>query len=187
MMALTENRSATYADIEALPANLVGQILFGVLHAHPRPAPRHALATSVLGGELSIRFGRARGGPGGWIILDEPELHLGEHVVVPDIAGWRRERMSTLPGTAYFTLPPDWICEVLSPSTAQIDRTDKLTIYAEQGVGHCWYVDPDARTLEIFALDGKTWRLEMTFKDEDLVRAPPFDVHEFSLDALWTI
>jgi Uma2 family endonuclease len=187
MMALTDDRIATYADIEVLPANMVGQLLFGALHAHPRPAPRHALASSILGSELTSPFSRGRGGPGGWIILDEPEVHLGEHVVVPDIAGWRRDRLLALPETTYFEISPDWLCEVLSPSTAKIDRTDKLAIYAEFGVGHCWYVDPDARTLEVFALDGGAWRLEMTFKDSDRVSAPPFEVHEFALDALWTV
>lgn len=153
-MAQPKPRVATYSDIEALPENMVGEILFGVLHAHPRPEPRHANATSVLGHEVMGPFQFGRGGPGGWIFLDEPELHLGEHVVVPDIAGWRRERMPKLPATAYFETPPDWVCEVLSPSTQRIDRTDKLSVYAAFGVGHAWYVDPDACTLEVLVLTG---------------------------------
>lgn len=179
-------RPATYADIEALPSNVVGEILFGALHTHPRPAPRHARASSVLGIELGGPFDRGRNGPGGWIILDEPELHLGPHVIVPDIAGWRRERMPKLPDTAYFETPPDWVCEVLSPSTQQVDRTDKLAVYAKFGVGHAWYVDPIARTLEVFALsDGGKWVIAATFKDDDAVTAPPFEVHTFNLGALW--
>lgn len=184
-MALTQPTSATYADIEALPANMVGQILYGVLHAHPRPNPRHAKASSEIGYEITGPFGRGRGGPGGWVILDEPELHLGEHVVVPDIAGWRRERLPSLPKTAYFETPPDWACEVLSPSTMAIDRTDKLAIYAEFAVNHLWYVDPEARTLEVLARDGKNWTIIATFKDDDAVAAPPFDVHTFQLGVLW--
>ena len=129
-------RPAIYADIEALPANMVGEILYGVLHAHPRPAPRHAVATTELIGELRNPFGRGRGGPGGWVSLIEPELHLAEHVVVPDIAGWRRERLPTLPDTAYIETPPDWVCEVLAPGTQRIDRTDKLAVYATFGVKH---------------------------------------------------
>jgi Uma2 family endonuclease len=178
-------RSATYADIEALPPNLVGEILFGVLHTHPRPAPKHARASSILGAELTGPFDRGRGGPGGWIILDEPELHLGPHVIVPDIAGWRRERLPKLPDTAYFETPPDWVCEVLSPSTQQIDRTDKLTVYAAFGVGHAWYVDPIARTLEVFVLERGKWVIAATFKDDGAVTAPPFEAHTFSLGALW--
>lgn len=178
-------RVVTYADIQALPANMVGQILFGVLHAHPRPVPRHAKSSSELGYELTGPFGRGRGGPGGWIILDEPELHLGDHVLVPDLAGWRRERMPKLPDTAYFETAPDWVCEVLSPSTARIDRTDKLKVYGTFGVGRAWYVDPDARTLEVLALTGGKWLIEATFKDADPITAPPFEAHTFALDVLW--
>lgn len=178
-------RPATYADIEALPENLVGEIIFGVLHTHPRPAPRHSRATSRLGIEIGGPFDRGRGGPGGWIILDEPELHLGQHVIVPDIAGWPRERMPRLPETAFFETPPDWVCEVLSPSTARIDRTDKLAVYAAFNVSHAWYVDPEAKTLEVFALHEGKWRLDATFKDDEAVSAPPFEVHTFPLDVLW--
>ncbi len=185
MTAITRTRPATYADIEALPPHVVGEILYGVLHTHPRPAPRHSLAASVLGAEMIGPFQKGRGGPGGWIILDEPELHLGPHVVVPDIAGWRRERLPKLPETAYFETAPDWISEVLSPSTARIDRTDKLAIYAAHGVGHCWLVDPDALTLEVMALTGANWLRLAAYKDADLVTAPPFEAHSFALDVLW--
>lgn len=184
-MLKTRSHSATYAELEALPANMVGQILFGVLHAHPRPAPRHALAANRLGAEITGPFDLGRGGPGGWVFLVEPELHLGEHVVVPDLAGWRRQRLTPFPTTAFISTPPDWICEVLSPSTAQIDRTDKLAIYAAFGVGHAWYVDPDARTLEVFALTAGKWLLAATFKDSDPITAPPFEAHTFALDVLW--
>lgn len=183
--ATKSNRPAVYADIEALPPNMVGEILFGVLHAHPRPAPRHGEAAFGLGVELGAAFGRGRGGPGGWRFQPEPELHLGSNVVVPDVGGWRRERMPIWPKTAYFETPPDWIAEVLSPSTQRMDRTDKLAIYAEFGVGHAWYVDPNARTLEVFALTNGKWLLAATFKDDDAVTAPPFEAHTFQLDALW--
>ncbi len=115
----------------------------------------------------------------------QPELHLGPHVLVPDIAGWRRERLSKLPDTAWIETPPDWVCEVLSPSTQRFDRTDKLTIYAAFGVGHCWYVDPILKTLEVFALTNGKWLIAATFKDADQVAAPPFEAHIFSLDVLW--
>ena len=117
--------------------------------------------------------------------MDKPELHLGPHVVVPDIAGWKRERLTPFPETAYIETPPDWLCEVLSPSTQKIDRTDKLTVYADFGVRHCWYVDPIARTLEVFALTHGKWLLAATFRDSDAVTATPFEVHTFQLDALW--
>ncbi|MDZ4842782.1 MAG: Uma2 family endonuclease [Hyphomicrobium aestuarii] len=179
------HRPATYADLEALPANLVGEIVNGTLHAQPRPAPRHSRAASRLGAELDGPFDRGRGGPGGWIFLDEPELHLGPHVIVPDIAGWRAERLSPFPEAAFIETPPDWVCEVLSPSTARLDRAEKLPIYGSCGVGHAWYVDPLAKTLEVFALTGGKWMIAATFKDADPVAAPPFDVHTFPLDVLW--
>jgi Uma2 family endonuclease len=178
-------KPATYADIEALPPNMVGEIVFGVLHAHPRPAPRHSLAANRLSSEITEPFDRGRGGPGGWIFMIEPELHLGPNVVVPDIGGWRRERLTPFPDTAYIKTPPDWLCEVLSPSTQGLDRTDKLGVYAEYGVGHCWYVDPLARTLEVLELTGGKWLLASTFKDADMVSAPPFEAHSFPLDGLW--
>ena len=184
-MLKSKSRPATYADIEALPPHVTGQIIFGVLHAHPRPSPRHGLAANRLSQEVTGPFDLGRGGPGGWIFIVEPELHLGRHVVVPDIAGWRSERLTPFPETAFIATPPDWLCEVLSPSTQAIDRTDKLAVYAEAGVKHCWYVDPIAKTLEVLALTGAKWLLAATFKDADPVTAPPFEVHTFPLDVLW--
>lgn len=184
-MLRSKPRPATYADIEALPPNMVGEIVHGVLHAHPRPAPKHAVATSKINFEVSGPFGYGRGGPGGWIFMVEPELHLGPHVVVPDLAGWKVERLTPFPSTAYVETPPDWLCEVLSPSTQALDRTDKLAVYAEYGVNHCWYVDPLARTLEVLALTGSKWLLAATFKNSDAVTAPPFEAHTFALDVLW--
>jgi len=184
-MLKSKTRPATYADIEALPPNMVGEIIFGVLHAHPRPTPRHAKSVHRLSFEVTGPFDYGRGGPGGWEFMIEPELHLGSHIVVPDIAGWRRERLTPFPTTAYIETPPDWVCEVLSPSTQAVDRTDKLAVYAEFGVGHCWYVDPLAKTLEVLALTGGKWLLAATFKDADPVTAPPFEAHTFQLDVLW--
>jgi Uma2 family endonuclease len=139
----------------------------------------------MLGGKLVDPFDSGRGGPGGWWILDKPEVHLGRHVVVPDIAGWRRERMPVLPDAAWLELAPDWVCEVLSPATAQIDRSVKLPLYGEQGVAHVWPVDPALRLLEAYELRGGKWLLLATLKEDDPVRLPPFDAIEFSLAALW--
>ncbi|MEO1282459.1 MAG: Uma2 family endonuclease [Pseudomonadota bacterium] len=186
-MTLTKPAPATYADIKALPENMVGQILFGALYAHPRPAPRHALASNALGYEVTGPFQRNRGGPGGWVFMVEPELHLGEHVIVPDLAGWKRGRLAEIPDTAYIETPPDWICEVLSPSTQRVDRTDKLEIYAQFEVGYCWYVDPDARTLEVFERTHGKWLIAATFKAGDDVTAPPFEAHTFPINNLWPL
>lgn len=182
-MSVPQRRTATYADIEALPPNMVGEIAFGVLHTHPRPRPRHGIAAGEVYSELRNVFGR--GGSGGWIFIPEPELHLGGHILVPDIAGWRRENLTPVPDTVGITTRPDWLCEVLSPTTQRFDRTDKLAIYATFGVAHCWYVDPLSHTLEVFELTGGKWLLAATFKDADVVSAPPFGEHAFSLDVLW--
>ena len=178
-------RRATYADLEALPVPLVGEIVEGELFASPRPASRHALAAAALGGELYGPFQRGTGGPGGWLILDEPELHFGEDVLVPDLAGWRRERMPEVPDVAFFTLAPDWVCEVLSPSTARLDRARKLPAYARAGVAHAWYLDPIARTLEAFQLREGRWSLAATHGGDVTVQVEPFDALPLELSALW--
>jgi Uma2 family endonuclease len=134
---------ATYEDLLNVPDHLVAEILDGDLYTTPRPAPRHADASSGSGAALRGPFDRGRGGPGGWRILDEPEWHLASDVLVPDLAGWRRERLPRLPEEAFFSLAPDWICEVLSPATAAIDRVKKLSIYGREGVPHAWLVDPN--------------------------------------------
>lgn len=183
-------RPATYQEVLDAPPHLVAEILRGVLHTHPRPAPRHAVAHSALGMEIGSPFDKGRGGPGGWWIIFEPELHLGPEVIVPDIAGWRRARMPALPDTAWFELAPDWVCEVLSPSTRRVDLTDKRELYAEHGVPHLWLVDPDARTLEAFTLDAFNrdagrWTLTAALKDDAEVRVAPFDAVAWPLASLW--
>ncbi len=184
-MAETAEKPATYEDLLAVPGNLVAELIQGQLHTSPRPAPRHLRTSSSLGAELSFPFDKGRGGPGGWWILDEPELHLGKNVLVPDLAGWRRERMPNLPETAWFELPPDWICEVLSPSTAHLDRAQKMPIYAQQGIPYLWFIDPDIRTLEAYALREGKWTLLVVLDDDKPVSVPPFDATEFPLSALW--
>lgn len=178
-------RYATYEDLMALPSHVVGEIVFGNLYASPRPALLHAQATSTLGEELGPPFKRGRGGPGGWIILDEPELHLGPHVLVPDLGGWRRTRMPEMPDKAFADLAPDWVCEVLSPGTASLDRGEKLTVYNTFMVEHVWLVDPIARTLEVLAHDPKGYRTLALYSADAKIRAVPFDAIELELSLLW--
>ncbi len=184
-MNQTATRHAVYADLFDLPENLVGEIIDGVLHTHPRPAPRHARASSTLGMEIGRPYDQKKGGPGGWWILDEPELHLGSDILVPDLAGWRRERMPELPETAGFELAPDWVCEILSPSTLSKDRALKMPKYARYGVSWLWFIDPQARLLEAYELRAGAWTLIDTLADDQTVRIRPFDATEFDLDALW--
>jgi Uma2 family endonuclease len=146
---MAARKRATYADLEALPKYVVGEILFGVLHA--------------------------------------PELHLGAEpdVVVPDLAGWTRERLSSIPAKAFLTLAPDWVAEIVSASTEAVDRGEKMTIYAREKVAHAWMLDPIIRTLEVFRLDGETWRMLKTWHGDVKVRAEPFDAIELELGSLW--
>lgn len=180
-------RRATYADLEAVPDNLVAEIIDGTLYTSPRPAAPHAIAATALGGDLFGAFHRGRGGPGGWVILFEPELHLGPEpdVLVPDLAGWRRARMPEIPDVPAFTLAPDWICEVLSPSTAALARVHKMPVYARARLAHVWLVDPLLKTLEVYRLEGERWLLLYTYQGERTVRAEPFDAIDLELGALW--
>ncbi|MCB9759229.1 MAG: Uma2 family endonuclease [Alphaproteobacteria bacterium] len=178
--------SATYQDLEALPENLVGEIIAGELIASPRPNPWHVNITGEVYIDLGALFKRGDGGPGGWIILVEPELHLGEDVMVPDLAGWRRERLPDLPSTASVDLAPDWVCEVLSPSTALYDRATKLPRYGRHGVGHLWLIDPRLHSLEVFELREGRWTLLGVYAGDKGVRAPPFDAVELDMTRWWT-
>ena len=176
---------ATYQDVLDAPPHTVAEIVEGTLYIHPRPAPPHTIAGSGLGGFLNQAFQYGRGGPGGWWILDEPELHLGNDILVPDIGGWRRDRMPETPTTAYFMLAPDWVCEVLSPSTRKLDLGGKRAVYAREGVGYLWLVDPDARSLEAFQLRGTEWVMIDSLYDNAPVSSPPFEATSFDLGDLW--
>ena len=178
-------RIATCDDLLALPPHRVGEIVDGTLYSPPRPVPKHARSSSVMGGKLMMPFDEGRGGPGGWWILDEPEYHLEGHVLVPDLAGWRRERMPARPDAAWFEQAPDWVCEILSPATARLDRVRKMPIYAQAGVSHLWLVDPELRTLEAYELRDGRWLLLASHAEDDAVRVPPFDAIELELTLLW--
>ena len=184
-MGETARRRATYEDVLTLPENVVGQIVDGELIVHPRPSTDHAIASGALHDDLRGPFDRGRDGPGGWWILFEPELHLGADALVPDLAGWRRERVPAMPRAPFLTVPPDWVCEVLSPNTAAFDRARKLPIYARREVAHAWLVDPATRTLEVFRREGARWVLLGVFTGEAKVRAEPFDAVELDLAPLW--
>ena len=178
-------RRATYEDVLAAPEHLVAELIHGTLVTSPRPAAAHAHAKSVLGMDIGSPFERGRGGPGGWWILYEPELHLGPDILVPDLAGWRRERMAQIPNVPYFELAPDWLCEVLSPSTEARDRTEKLDIYGRAGVAWVWLVNPRLETLEVLQRSDNDWLLRASHRGAGPVHVPPFEVVEFALGDLW--
>ncbi|WP_295399524.1 Uma2 family endonuclease [uncultured Thiocystis sp.] len=180
-------RPTLYDDLEALPEGLTGEILAGQLHAQPRPTGLHALAASNLQTELGSPFGKGRGGPGGWWVIVEPELHFVRdlEVAVPDLAGWLKTRMPRIPEGHRFEVVPDWVCEVLSPSTASKDREIKLPLYARYGVADAWLVDPVRHTLEAFALDRGAWRLIAEAAGDEVVAVAPFDALRLALSDLW--
>lgn len=187
MSAQPGERRTLYVQLEMLPEGLTGEILDGQLHTHPRPTWTHALAASRLGADLEAPYGRGRGGPGGWWILLEPEVHfvLDTEVVVPDWAGWRKERLPHPPDSHKIEAVPNWVCEILSPSTRSVDREIKMPLYARHGVEYAWLVDPKARTLETFLLQDGRWTAGATFSNDDLVAAPPFDAVTIRLGELW--
>lgn len=181
---------ALYAELCALPEHFVGEILDGQVERSPRPAYAHSSSSLRVGGDLDGQFGRSGGGrPGGWVILVEPELHLEvegrKHVLVPDLAGWTRERLPLVPRVPHLSLAPDWICEILSPSTARRDRGVKARIYHGAGVRWRWMLDPESQLLEVYRREGDFWMLTGTFGGEDLVRAEPFEAVELRMADWW--
>jgi Uma2 family endonuclease len=178
-------REATYEDLEKLSPDVIGELVGGELYASPRPALRHSRAATLLADSLVGPFDKGLGGPGGWLLLFEPEVHLRKDVLVPDLAGWRRERVPQLPDTASFSLAPDWVCEVLSPSTLVLDRGLKMKVYAREGVKHLWLMDPAARMLEVYRLEASQWLLLDTHVGATTVSAEPFDVVTLELGTVW--
>ncbi len=178
---------ALYEQLEALPEGLTGEILDGQLHTQPRPTGIHALAAAGVSGELYGPFQRGRGGPGGWWILPEPELHFlrDTEVDVPDLAGWRRERMPRVPEGHRFEIVPDWVCEILSPSTESKDRDIKMPIYARYGVPYAWLVDPKRHSIEAYRLADGAWQGIGTFSGNQAQRIVPFEALAIDLGALW--
>jgi Uma2 family endonuclease len=184
-MRAFEKMPATYDDIRRLPEGMNGEIVDGELVASPRPKTDHANVASSLNYELTGPFGRGKGGPGGWWILGEPELHLGANVLIPDLAGWRRERLPKLPNVPFMELAPDWICEITSRSTASFDRVKKLPVYLQAGVAHAWLVDPAGRTIEALRREHDRWVVVGNFPGDTSARIEPFEAHELDLRTLW--
>jgi len=181
-------RRATYDDLMQVPDHLVAELIDGELFTSPRPASPHAWAAGAVFREVGSFEGwpGSPGAPGGWWILFEPELHLGADVLVPDVAAWRQERMPAIPNVASFSLAPDWVCEVVSPSTGRLDRTKKLALYGRAGVRHAWLVDPLARTLEVYRLEAGHWIVVGAHGgDETLPGVEPFDGRSIDLSRWW--
>ena len=175
---------ATLRELDDLPEDVVAHLVDGELIVHPRPEPPHVEAASELGWMLIGPFRHGVNGPGGWVILDEPKISFGPQLLVPDLAGWRKERFAAIRKGPY-TVIPDWVCEILSPSTRGFDRSTKLSIYAREGVGHAWVLDPDARTLEVLRLHEGSWLIVAVHQGGRTVRAEPFEAVELDLSLIW--
>ena len=180
-------KRATYADIEAAPEHLVAEIIDGTLLTHPRPSPRHSLTFVALADQLTGPFQFDKDGPGGWVFLAEPELRLGANIIVPDLAAWRSERIPSTPDTSTISLPPDWICEIVSASTETRDRTTKMRIYGEAGTPYLWLIDPRQQMLEAFELRGGQWMVAGGWSADGVVRAAPFEAVPFPVAKLWPL
>jgi Uma2 family endonuclease len=184
-MAEPAKRHATYADLEAVPPNLVAEIIYGALVTHPRPVGRHANTSFRLGNRLGPGYEDGDDGPGGWLFMNEPEVQFGASTLVPDLAGWKRDRLARPPDVSLIEVVPDWVCEILSPSTERYDRNAKRDIYAASRVPFLWLLDPRIKVLEVFELHNRHWSLAGTFSGFDEVRAVPFEAAAFPLNTLW--
>jgi Uma2 family endonuclease len=178
---------ATYSVLNALPLGWVGEIVEDELVASPRPVAAQTRAAFMLGVELGEQLDQRRGGSGRWCFLRAPELHLERDVMVPELAGWRRDRVAAPPepSAPFLTLTPDWVCEVVSPVTIALDRTRKLPLYAQHGVSYAWFIDPEARTLEVFQRLKRGWLFAASYEGDALVRAEPFPHVTLNLGSLW--
>lgn len=177
--------TAFYSDLVDAPPDRIAELVGSALYLSPRPSPKHANAATVLGADLHDAFDRGRRGPGGWRVLFEPELHVGNDVLIPDLAAWRRERLPELGDANGIDVVPDWVCEIVSRSTERFDRTEKLPRYATAGVGYAWLVDPVTRCVEVLSRAGDSWRVVETHSGDTLVCAPPFEAVTIELAALW--
>lgn len=178
-------KPATYEDLHNIPENMIGEIINGELIVSPRPSPKHMYVTTILSGEIGPPYHRGRSGPGGWIFLAETEVRLGEDTVVPDLAGWKKERFPAKLEHNWIPVAPDWVCEVLSPGTLRNDKVRKMPIYAHHGVGHIWLIDPLAMTMDAFRLESGRWVLLASFSENDKVRVEPFQEIEIHLEDMW--
>jgi Uma2 family endonuclease len=177
--------SATYEDLCAVDELLIAELIDGDLYASGRPPIRYVHTASVLLWRIGSAVDSGRESPGAWFVLSKPEIHLRDDSIVPDIAAWRSERLpQKIPD--YFDFAPDWLCEVLAPNTEALDRTKKLTVYAREGVGHVWLVNPAIQTLEVLRLESQRWSLIAAHEGGARVRAEPFVDFELQLAGLWT-
>lgn len=184
-MSEPAKRRATYDDLYTIPDNTTGEIMDGELVLTPRPSARHSNLEFVLSTRLGPPYRFGEGGPGGWVILLEQEIMFGEDLLVPDFSGWRKGRFPGIPEKNWISVPPDWVCEILSPSSASLDRVRKMPIYAQHGVQYLWLMNPIEKTLEVYRLESGRWFYSAAFAGDDKARAEPFQEIELNLADFW--
>lgn len=185
-MAEPALKKASYEDLYRIPENMTGEIIAGELIVTPRPSRKHGYAATALGAKVTTGYQLGEGGgPGGWVIIIEPEIRFGEDFIVPDLAGWRRERFPASEEHNWISIAPDWVCEILSPHTARLDKHGKMKVYSHHGVPHLWLIDPLNRTFDVFRLQSGQWVVLGFYTDDDRVRAEPFSEIEIDLKILW--
>lgn len=190
-MSDTAHRLATFADMATLEAEgrcieLVG----GGIVDKASPSAAHADAQGALAALLRPRFHRQDGDepPGGWWILPEVDIAFGLHDVLrPDVAGWRRARVPVRPSSYPVDVSPDWVCEVLSPSTAHRDLGVKREIYHRHEVAHYWVVDVEKQILLVYRREPAGYTLVLSAGPGERVRAEPFDACSLDMDELFGI
>lgn len=175
----TRNSASAEDAFANAPSNLRAELLHGTVLMAPAPAPLHQVHVAELLRRLSgyDRRGRGPTDPGGWLIVPDPEVDLGEapDKFRPDVAGWRFERATFSLREPAITVAPDWVCEVLSPSTETIDRAIKAPLYASYGVEWLWLIDPEDCSIEVFHNDRGTFRPTHTFRASSAGSLPPFE------------
>jgi Uma2 family endonuclease len=185
-MAEPARKKAVYEDLHAIPENATGEIIDGELIVTPKPSRKHVYTATALGAELTPPYQFARGGgPGGWIILIEPEIKLGDDILVPDLAAWKKQRFPLHEEPKWISVVPDWVCEILSPNSLRTDKIKKMPLYARCGVPFLWLIDPTAKTLDIFRAESGNWLVAGTYAEDDTIRAEPFQEIEIALTDLW--
>lgn len=179
-------KQATYEDLYSIPENMTGEIIDGELFVTPRPSRKHGLCATALGAAVTApyQFGQG-GGPGGWVFIIEPEIGLGQDILVPDLAGWKRELFPFQEQVNWISVAPNWVSEILSPSTSRSDKVKKMPIYARHGVEHIWLIDPVAMSVDAFRLESGRWFLLGSFAQDDKMRIEPFQEIEINLGDLW--
>ncbi len=189
MAADPAKKRATYADVLAAPPHMTAEVLDGELHLMPRPARKHLRSVSGLGAMLYMSFDAGVNGPGGWTILDEPELHLGPEpdILVPDLGGWRSGRLVEKDDEdpPFITVIPDWVCEILSPGTARVDRLKKMRIYARERIQYVWLSDPRERIVEVYRFGDAAYTLVGAFGGDDALTAEPVEAVTIPTSIMW--